>query len=193
MRNSPKTPNPCETNLRKPTLKELADQVINRHAAQGGGELAAESPTQEAARQDVLAQLKANPRIKRAFTNRFEHGYLIVTLAIRGVGTGELSIPADRFDPAKPADYAALLDCMDTRSQPGEFDEGKAAADLATRIGAMAARWGYSAKELAQVLEGAEFDPQGWLAWVERDEEHFGGCVTPGDFAARYPLLRGVA
>jgi hypothetical protein len=67
---------------------------------------------QEAARQQVLALLAAHATIKRAFCNRFQDGSLIITLAIRGVGTGELLIPAERFNQRTLGDLAALLDCM---------------------------------------------------------------------------------
>jgi hypothetical protein len=70
------------------------------------------SPVQEAARRQVLAELKSHPTVKRAFCNRFEDGALIITLAIRDVGSCELLIPADRFDSSKLADYAALLECF---------------------------------------------------------------------------------
>jgi hypothetical protein len=70
------------------------------------------SPVQEAARRQVLAKLKNHPTVKRAFCNRFEDGALIITLAIRDVGTCELLIPAERFDSSKLADYAALLECF---------------------------------------------------------------------------------
>jgi hypothetical protein len=71
---------------------------------------AALSPTQESARQQVLAQLAAHPTVKRAFVNRFEaDGALVVTLGIRDVGTGELKIPAARFSQDSLDDYAALL------------------------------------------------------------------------------------
>jgi hypothetical protein len=70
------------------------------------------SPAQEAARQDVLAQLAANPIVKRSFTTRFENGDLIVTLAIRGIGTCELKIPAERFNRESLDDYAALVACF---------------------------------------------------------------------------------
>ncbi len=67
----------------------------------------------KAARRQVLARLKAHPTIKRAFVNRFEpDGTMIVTLAIRGVGTGELKIPAARFNQASLDDYSALLGCI---------------------------------------------------------------------------------
>jgi hypothetical protein len=52
--------------------------------------------------------------VRRAFVNRFDaDGTMIVTLAIRGVGTGELKIPAARFNQASLDDYAALLRCME--------------------------------------------------------------------------------
>jgi len=69
------------------------------------------SPAQESARRRVLAELKAHPTVRRAFCNRFEDGILIVTLAIRSVGTCDLLIPAERFD-SKPEDFAALLECL---------------------------------------------------------------------------------
>lgn len=74
------------------------------------------SPAQEAARQQVLRELEANPSVRRAFCSRFSDGNLIITLAIRGVGTGELLIPAERFNQGSLDDYAALLDCLKTRS-----------------------------------------------------------------------------
>lgn len=71
------------------------------------------SPVQETARADVLLQLERNPSVQRAFVNRFERdGTLIVTLAIRGVGTGELKISAVRFNHASSDDYAAVLGCI---------------------------------------------------------------------------------
>jgi hypothetical protein len=71
------------------------------------------SPVQEAARQDVLTQLAANPNVKRAFETRFEDNMLIVTLGVRGIGTCELKIPGERFDPDSLDDYAALVACFD--------------------------------------------------------------------------------
>ena len=93
-----------ETDLRKPSLKQLAQQVIERHTSD------ALSPAQDLARAHALAQLEANPSVARAFVNRFrEDGTMILTLAIRGVGTGELLIPAERFNQGSLDDYAALL------------------------------------------------------------------------------------
>jgi hypothetical protein len=74
------------------------------------------SPVQEAARREVLAQLETHPSIERAFVNRFEaDGTLVVTLAIRGVGTGELKIPTERFSQGTLNDYGALLDPIKCR------------------------------------------------------------------------------
>lgn len=73
---------------------------------------AAMSPIQESARREVLAQLAANPTVKRSFVTRFENGTLIVTLAVRGIGTCELLISAERFTRDSLDDYDALLDCI---------------------------------------------------------------------------------
>jgi hypothetical protein len=72
------------------------------------------SPAQKTARQQVLEQLVANPTVQRAFANRFENGSLIVTVAVRDVGTCELLIPAERFNSGSLDDYAALLACLGT-------------------------------------------------------------------------------
>lgn len=63
----------------------------------------------------MLADLEANPSVMRTMRNRFEDRNLIVTLAIRDVGTCELLIPAERFDRSKLSDYAALLACLTGR------------------------------------------------------------------------------
>jgi hypothetical protein len=71
------------------------------------------SPGQESARAEVLAQLEANRSVLSTFVNRFEpDGTCVVTLAIRGVGTGELKIPADRFNQRTLDDYGALLNTI---------------------------------------------------------------------------------
>ena len=71
------------------------------------------SPIQEVARQQVIAQLEANPNIRRALVNRFDtDGTMVLTLGIRGIGTGELRIPADRFKQNSPDDFSALLGCI---------------------------------------------------------------------------------
>lgn len=76
--------------------------------------LAELSPIQQAARREVPAQLEANPRVERAFVNRFdETGLMILTLAIRGIWTGEPFIPAERLSQGLTNDYAALLECIE--------------------------------------------------------------------------------
>ena len=61
----------------------------------------------ERARRKVLAMLERHPHVQRAFTTRWEADVVIVTLAVRGVGTCELAIPADRL--TRLEDYACLL------------------------------------------------------------------------------------
>ena len=73
---------------------------------------AALSDVQEAARQDALARLVADPSVNRGFVTRFENGVLIVTLAVRGVGTCELMISGERFSPESLDDYGALVTCI---------------------------------------------------------------------------------
>ena len=71
---------------------------------------------QEAARVDVLAQLKADAHIKRAFDTRFEgDGTLMVALGILDVATGELRIPDDWFNQACLDDYAMISACFEGR------------------------------------------------------------------------------
>lgn len=70
------------------------------------------SPAQQADRREVLARLDGDPTIRRAFVNRFEGDVMIVTLAVRGVGTCDLSIPAETFDRNSLADYQALAACV---------------------------------------------------------------------------------
>jgi hypothetical protein len=93
-------------------IRELAEEEasLQREASAGGAPPL--SPAQEAARRQVLADLQANPNVKRAFFTRIEDGALINTLAIRDVGTCELLIPAERFDSSKLGDYATLLECF---------------------------------------------------------------------------------
>lgn len=99
-------------------VAELATVAGSRHAALSKSDQSDPdgypplSPAQEAARRWVLAKLKKHPNVKRTFCNRFEDGALIITLAIRDVGTCELLIPAERFDSSKAGDYAALLECL---------------------------------------------------------------------------------
>jgi hypothetical protein len=94
------------------TPADFAAQYARISQAIGDSIAAPLSARQEAASREVLAQLEAHPSVHRAFVNRFEDGVLVVTLAIRGVGTGELKIPADRFNHDTLDDYAALLNTI---------------------------------------------------------------------------------
>jgi hypothetical protein len=71
------------------------------------------SPVEEAARQEVLRRLEIHPDVMRAFVCRFERDVLIVSLAVRGIGTCELSIPRDRFNQNSVAQLGALLRCLE--------------------------------------------------------------------------------
>jgi hypothetical protein len=79
----------------------------------GADDIVPLSRTQERARRRVLAQLDSNPTLSHAFVNRFEAGVLILTLAVRGTGTCELHIAADRFASENLDSYSALLSCFD--------------------------------------------------------------------------------
>lgn len=68
------------------------------------------TPEQLVAREEVLARLEANPAIKRAFVSRWDGDVMIVTLAVRAVGTCELSIPRERLSSLE--DYPDLAACI---------------------------------------------------------------------------------
>ena len=91
-------------------LRELAIEAGERQGAIFGA--APLSTVQKAARQQVLTQLATNPQVQRSFVNRFEDGAMVVTLAIRKIGTCELLIPAERFNASNLDDYAAMLECL---------------------------------------------------------------------------------
>jgi hypothetical protein len=55
---------------------------------------------QERARREVLEDLRDLPHLNCAFRYREERDTVILTLGIRGIATGELIIPAEKFDPA---------------------------------------------------------------------------------------------
>ncbi len=72
------------------------------------------APSKDMARRQVHAQVIADPVIRRAFVTRFESdSTLIVTLGIRGIGTGELKISDERFNQRSLDDYASLLACFE--------------------------------------------------------------------------------
>jgi hypothetical protein len=58
-------------------------------------------PGVERRRQTVLKMLRENPRVKRAWMARGDTDPVRVHLAVRGIGTCELSIAADRWDEFK--------------------------------------------------------------------------------------------
>jgi hypothetical protein len=95
---------------------EAATPVISATGVAGVAVAAAVSgrlsATQESARTYVLTRLEACPTLRRAYVTRFEGDALIVTLAIRGVGTCELSVPPDRFNRHDLADFARLDRCL---------------------------------------------------------------------------------
>ena len=62
---------------------------------------------------EVLKRLEASPNIARAFgATPQEDGSYLVTVAVRGVATGELSVPAGRL--SKLEDLTALMQCMES-------------------------------------------------------------------------------
>jgi ribosomal protein S6 len=91
-------------------LRELAAETRERQ--EGIYDVTPLSAFQEAARQEVLARLAANPNVQRAFVNRIEDEGVVVTLAVRDVGTCELMMPAERFNPESLGDYWALVACI---------------------------------------------------------------------------------
>jgi hypothetical protein len=87
-------------------------KTLSSCAAEGSG-LPSLSTVQEAGRRVVLARLEGHPDITRAFVSRFEGDVLVITLAIRGVGTCELSIPPGRFKRDSLSDFDALARCLE--------------------------------------------------------------------------------
>jgi hypothetical protein len=98
---------------------------------------------------------------------------------------------ANPANPANPQDSNQEISSFSNTSSV-VTSKSKIPDDLHVRIRTMAARWGYSPEELTEALAGAQSYPQSWLAWTDRDEKHFGDCVTPAEFAARYAQLRGL-
>jgi hypothetical protein len=104
-----KAANPGDPHKNYSNISNISSGDIENSTLSAGAAVSL-SPVQEAARADVLSQLERNPSVQRAFVNRFDpDGTMIVTLAVRGVGTGELKIPAARLNQASLNDYAALL------------------------------------------------------------------------------------
>jgi hypothetical protein len=89
-------------------LTEELRTLIRQHKPELLAALAPLSRGQELRRQRVLAKLKAEPDKQRVaiFDPDSDREFVICTLAIRAVGTCELRIPRDRYDPW------AILDAM---------------------------------------------------------------------------------
>jgi hypothetical protein len=96
---------------KSPSAGSAGASPAHIHSSEGDP-IAGLTPIQESARRWVLGQLQGYPNIQRAFCNRFEDGALIVTLAIRDVGTCELLVPAESFDRSKLSDFTSLLECL---------------------------------------------------------------------------------
>jgi hypothetical protein len=82
-------------------LTEELRTLIRQHKPELLAALAPLSRGQELRRQRVLAKLKAEPDKQRVaiFDPDSDREFVICTLAIREVGTCELRIPRDRYDP----------------------------------------------------------------------------------------------
>lgn len=68
--------------------------------------------TPEAGLPPLPARLEADPSIERAFVSRWDCGAMVITLAVRGVGTCELLIPPERFNADSLDDYNRLAGCI---------------------------------------------------------------------------------
>jgi len=108
-------------------------------------------------------------------------------LSVSREGDHLIVAPRDRLTDELRATIRQRKDELLTALSPAEKPS------LDDRIRKMAQRWGYSTDELQEALAGTQSDPQGWMAWTERDEREFGSCVTPEDFATRYARLRGLS
>lgn len=85
-------------------LNDELRNLIRQHRAELRQALEADrlpDPTAEARRQRVLAMLAARPGVRYTMLTDIEADpeAVILILAIRGVGTCELRIPRDRYDP----------------------------------------------------------------------------------------------
>jgi len=92
----------------KEALTEELRTLIRQHKPELLAALEPLDRGRELRRQRVLAKLKAEPEKQRVaiFDPDFDRDFVLCTLAIRGVGTCELRIPRDRYDPW------AILDAM---------------------------------------------------------------------------------
>ena len=82
-------------------LTEELRELIRHSKTELMAALAPVERGRELRRQRVLAKLKAEPDKQRVaiFDPDFDRDFVLCTLAIRDVGTCELRIPRDRYDP----------------------------------------------------------------------------------------------
>ena len=82
-------------------LTEELRELIRQHKAELLSALEPADRGRELRRQRVLAKLKAEPDKQRVaiFDPDFDRDFVLCTLAIRDVGTCELRIPRNRYDP----------------------------------------------------------------------------------------------
>ena len=82
-------------------LTEELRELIRQHKVELLSALEPADRGRELRRQRVLAKLKAEPDKQRVaiFDPDFDRDFVLCTLAIRDVGTCELRIPRDHYDP----------------------------------------------------------------------------------------------
>ncbi len=102
-------------------------RLIREHKAELIAALEPIERGRELRRQRVLAKLAAEPERQRVaiFDPDAERDYVLCTLAIRDVGTCELRIPRERFDPW------AVLDALCDSGQKGRSEQCDRRADPA--------------------------------------------------------------
>ena len=87
---------PNETGVNKPNSTNIVSQVARND------QVTAASLQREARRQKVLQMMAEDDRPKSHYWKTFDDAhpdFVILAFAIRDVGTGELSIPREKYDP----------------------------------------------------------------------------------------------
>ncbi len=87
---------PNETGVNKPNSTNIVSQVARND------QVTAASLQREARRQKVLQMMAEDDRPKSHYWKTFDDAhpdYVILVFAIRGVGTGEIYIPREKYDP----------------------------------------------------------------------------------------------
>jgi len=87
---------PNETGVNKPNSTNIVSQVARND------QVTAASLQREARRQKVLQMMAEDDRPRSHYWKTFDDAhpdFVILVFAIRGVGTGELSIPREKYDP----------------------------------------------------------------------------------------------